>query len=143
MHPVVVINKYNIYMKKYIAEFLGTYALLFAGTGAIVINDLYGGVVTHVGVALTFGMIVMSMIYAVGEISGAHLNPAVSIAFTVAGKFPLKQLLPYCAVQLMGALAASVTLKFLFPQSSGLGATIPAGDEMQSFVLEFILTFIF
>jgi aquaporin Z len=128
-------------MKKYLAEFLGTYALVFAGTGAIVIDQQTHGSITHVGVAITFGLIVMSMIYTFGDISGAHLNPAVSIAFTVAKKFPVKELFPFIISQFAGALLASLTLKFLFPSNQFLGATIPAGSDAQSFILEFILTF--
>ena len=128
-------------MKKFIAEFLGTFALLFAGTGAIIIDQQSHGAITHVGIAITFGLVIMSMIYAFGEISGAHFNPAVSIAFTVAGRFPLSQLGPYIFSQIAGAVAASFTLKFLFPDNILLGATMPAGSEMQSFIMEFILTF--
>jgi aquaporin NIP len=128
-------------MKKYIAEFLGTYALVFAGTGAIIIDQETHGSVTHVGIATTFGLIVMSMIYALGDISGAHLNPAISIAFTAAKKFPVKELAPFIVSQLLGAIAASFTLKYLFPDNQFLGATTPAGSDLQSFILEFILTF--
>jgi len=128
-------------MKKYVAEFLGTYALVFAGTGAIVIDQQTHGGVGHAGVAITFGLIVMSMIYTFGDISGAHLNPAVSIAFVIAKKFPVKELLQFVVVQILGAICASFTLKFLFPANELLGATLPAGSDMQSFVLEFILTF--
>ena len=128
-------------MKNYIAELLGTFALVFCGTGAIIINQQAGGVITHVGIAITFGLVVMSMIYSLGNISGAHLNPAVSIAFTVAGRFSVKQLPGYIAGQLTGALLASFTLKFLFPDHLLLGATMPAGTEMQSFILELLLTF--
>jgi len=128
-------------MKKCIAEFLGTYALVFAGTGAIVIDQQTHGSITHVGVAITFGLIVMSMIYALGDISGAHLNPAVSIAFAAAKKFQVKELVPFILSQLSGAVGASFTLKYLFPDNQFLGATIPAGSDMQSFILEFILTF--
>src|SRR5476651_1125548 len=117
-------------MKKYLAEFLGTYAMVFAGTGAIVINQQNGGAITHVGIAITFGLIVMSMIYAFGGISGAHLNPAVSIAFTVAGKFSVKELLPYIISQIAGALLASLTLRYMFPDNALLGATMPSGTEM-------------
>ena len=128
-------------MKKYIAEAIGTFALVFCGTGAIIINQETNGTVSHVGIALTFGLIVMAMIYALGNISGAHLNPAVSIAFAVAKRFPAKQLLPYIASQVIGALLASLILKVLFPANQFLGATIPQGTAWQSFVLELILTF--
>ena len=128
-------------MKKYLAELLGTYALVFAGTGAIIIDQQTHGSITHVGIAITFGLVITSMIYTFGDISGAHLNPAVSIAFTIAKKFPVKELLPFIISQTSGALLASLTLKFLFPDNQFLGSTIPAGNASQSFVLEFILTF--
>lgn len=128
-------------MRKYVAELIGTFALVFCGTGAIIIDQQSGGAVTHVGVAITFGLIVMSMIYALGNISGAHLNPAVSIAFTLARRFSVKQLPGYIISQLAGGILASLTLKFLFPANVFLGATMPLGTEMQSFVLETILTF--
>lgn len=128
-------------MRKYVAEIIGTFALVFCGTGAIIINQETNGAVTHVGIAITFGFIVMSMIYALGSISGAHINPAVSIAFTIARRFPLKELLPYITSQLAGALLASIVLKLLFPDNEKLGTTIPAGSAMQSFVLELLLTF--
>jgi aquaporin NIP len=127
--------------KKIVAEFLGTYILVFCGTGAIVIDQTANGAVTHVGIAITFGLVVMSLIYAIGDISGAHMNPAVSIAFVVAGRFPVKELLPYILAQVAGAAAASGTLKLLFPDNEFLGATMPAGGEMQSLILEFLLTF--
>ncbi len=128
-------------MNKYIAELLGTFALVFCGTGAIVIDQQSGGAVTHVGVAITFGLIVMAMIYSLGNISGVHMNPAVTFAFTIAKRFPLKQVFPYIISQLIGALSASAVLRYLFPSNETLGATLPAGTEMQSFILEFILTF--
>ncbi len=129
-------------MRKYLAEVIGTFALVFCGTGAIVINQVSGGVITHAGIAATFGLIVSAMIYALGDISGAHLNPAVTIAFWVARKFPAKEILPYTMSQVLGAFIATFTLKFLFPANDTLGATLPAGSAMQSFVLELILTFI-
>lgn len=127
-------------MRRYAAELLGTYALVFAGTGAIVVNAQTGAL-GHFGVAATFGLIVLAMIYAFGDVSGAHLNPAVTIGFVVAKRFPAAQALPYIAAQLGGAVLASLTLRFLFPESVTLGATHPSGSEMQSFVLEVILTF--
>ncbi len=128
-------------MRKYIAELTGTFALVFCGTGAIIINQETNGTITHAGVAITFGLIVMAMIYALGNISGAHLNPAVSIAFVIAKRFPVKELLPYIISQLAGAVLASITLKSLFPDNEFLGATIPHGSETQSFILELFLTF--
>src|SRR5450432_1938964 len=128
-------------MRKYIAEMIGTFALVFCGTGAIIINQETGGTITHAGIAITFGLIVMAMIYALGGISGAHLNPAVSIAFAIARRFPFKQLLPYIISQCGGAIFASLVLKYLFPANQFLGATIPHGSDLQSFILEFILTF--
>ncbi len=128
-------------MRNYVAELIGTFAVVFCGTGAVVINQQSGGAITHVGIAITFGLIVMSMIYCLGNISGAHLNPAVSIAFTIAGRFSLKQLPGYIISQLSGALLASLILKFLFPANELLGATMPSGTGMQSFILELILTF--
>ncbi len=128
-------------MRRYLAEMIGTFALVFAGTGAIVVNDVTSGKITHVGVALTFGLVVMAMIYAVGDISGAHLNPAVTLGFWTAGRFPLKEVFPYLISQTAGALLASGTLRVLFAHPN-LGATLPAGPLSQSFVLETILTFL-
>ena len=129
-------------MKKYIAELIGTFALIFCGTGAIVIDQQTNGQVTHVGVAITFGLIVTALIYALGNKSGAHFNPAVTIAFSVVNLFPKKQILPYIIAQIAGALIASVALKLLFPTNQNLGATLPSGTQLQSFFLEIILTFI-
>lgn len=128
-------------MRKYTAEAIGAFALVFCGTGAIIIDQQTGGAVTHVGVAITFGFIVMSMIYALGNISGAHLNPAVTIAFAIAKKFPLRQVVPYAISQLAGAVTASLILHFMFPANEMLGGTMPSGSNIQSFMLELILTF--
>jgi len=128
-------------MKKYCAEMLGTFALVFAGTGAIVIDETSGGAVTHVGVALTFGLVVMAMIYTVGDISGAHLNPAVTLGFWAARRMPGREVLPYITSQTVAAILASGLLRLLFPGNLLLGATLPAGSDLQSFVLEMVLTF--
>ena len=127
-------------MRKLAAEFLGTFALLFAGTGAIVIDDVTGGAVSHVGVALTFGLVVLAIVYAVGDVSGAHLNPAVTLGFFAARRFPGRSVLPYVASQCAGALVASLCLRLLFPGHATLGATLPRGNDFQSFVLEVLLT---
>jgi aquaporin NIP len=127
-------------MKIYLAELFGTFALVFAGTGAIIINDVTGGAVSHVGVALTFGLVVTAMIYALGNVSGAHLNPAVTVGFWAAGRFAGRLVLPYVVSQCAGAMLASGVLRLLFPQHVMLGATMPAGSIIQSFVFEVILT---
>lgn len=129
-------------MRKYLAEIIGTFALVFCGTGAIIINQESGGVITHVGIAITFGLIVAAMIYTVGDISGAHLNPAVTLAFWFAKEFPAKEILPYILSQAIGAFLASGILHYLFPVNEILGATLPAGLPVQSFILELILTFL-
>src|SRR5260221_10143305 len=126
----------------FLAELIATAALVFAGTGAIVINDVSGGAITHAGIAATFGLIVMAMIYAFGDVSGAHLNPAVTIAFWAAGRLPGTRVLPYVIAQVCGALLASGLLRVLFPTHATLGATIPAGAWHQSFLLEVVLTFL-
>jgi aquaporin NIP len=127
-------------MKKYAAEFIGTFALVFAGTGAIVINEVSHGAITHVGIALTFGLIVLAMIYTLGDISGAHINPAVTIGFWLSRRLPGREVLPYIVSQSAGALVASGIVRLLFPDNRLLGATQPAGSALQSFVLEFLLT---
>jgi len=129
-------------IKKLLAEFFGTSGLVFAGTGAIVINGASNGAITHVGISLTFGLIVLAMIYTFGDVSGAHLNPAVTMGFAVARRFSWKETPGYIVAQLAGAFAASGLLRFLFPADDKLGATLPAGAVGQSFVLETVLTFL-
>lgn len=129
-------------IKRLIGEFIGTFALVFCGTGAIVINQESGGSITHVGISLVFGLIVMAMILSFGHISGAHINPAVTIGLYVAARFRFRNIIPYISAQLAGACVASLVLKYLFPHNEFLGATLPRGSDMQSYVLEFILTFL-
>lgn len=128
-------------MKKYISEFIGTFSMVFCGTGAMTINEVTGGEVTHVGIAITWGLIVMAMIYAFGETSGAHFNPAVTIAFAYAKKFSWKEVPRYIIAQILGAFLASFILWFLFPTSETLGSTIATVDVWRAFVLELLLTF--
>ena len=127
-------------MRRYVAEAFGTFSLVFAGTGAIVVNDVSGGVVTHAGIAITFGLIVMSMIYAVGGVSGAHINPAVTIGLWAARRFNGRDVTPYVVSQLVGAGVASGLLRLLFPEHPNLGATLPSGALWQSCLLEIVLT---
>ena len=128
--------------KKLFAEFLGTFGLVFAGTGAIVVNQVSGGAITHAGIAITFGLVVLAMIHAFGDVSGAHMNPAVTTAFALAKRFSWSEVPGYIAAQLAGAFVASGLLRWLFPADAKLGATLPAGAASQSFVLEVVLTFL-
>jgi aquaporin NIP len=139
---MVFISLCDQVMNKYLSEFIGTFALVFAGTGAIIVNDVSGGVITHAGIALVFGLIVMTMIYALGEISGAHFNPAVSFGFWVAKRLTLKELIPFVISQVLGAFIASIVWKVIFPQHPTLGSTLPnLISPVSAFVLEAILTF--
>jgi aquaporin Z len=122
------------------AELFGTFCLVFAGTGAIVVNTMTGGTVSHAGVAIVFGLVVMAMVYAVGDISGAHLNPAVTVGFWLAGRLPARRVPMYVASQMVGALLASACVRLIVGNAAHLGATLPAGGEMQSFALEVVLT---
>ncbi len=96
------------------AEVIATAILVFCGTGAVVFHQMTGGAVTHVGIGLTFGLVVLAMIYTVGEVSGAHINPAVTIAFAAAGRFPWSEVVPYIAAQVLGAVIASATIWAIF-----------------------------
>ncbi|MFB9759320.1 MIP/aquaporin family protein [Ectobacillus funiculus] len=126
--------------KKLTAEFLGTYFLVFAGPGAVVIDQITQSL-SHIGIALTFGLVVTALIYTFGHISGAHFNPAVTIGFFLYGDMNKRDAISYIIVQLLGAILASMTTLLLFGNVAKLGATLPRGTESQSFVLEFILTF--
>ena len=129
-------------MKQYSAEFLGTFWLVLGGCGSAVLAAAFPnvGIGLH-GVALAFGLTVVTMAYAVGHISGGHFNPAVTIAFSVAKLFKWAEVIPYIVAQLTGAFLASLLMKILFPSNTTLGATLPAGSELQSFILEAVLTF--
>jgi aquaporin NIP len=141
----------NIF-RKCIAEFIGTFAIVFCGCGAIGINQITNGQITHVGIGLTFGLVVMAMIYAMGHISGAHFNPAVSIAFSMVKLFPKRQLLPYISAQLCGALLASMLLQYSLgivlldidkASILDIGLTQPIGNKYAiALLFETILTFL-
>jgi MIP family channel proteins len=126
-----------------VAEGLGTFGLVFAGCGAIMIDTISHGAVTHVGVGLVFGLMITVMIYAFGHISGAHFNPAVTLAFVVARHFPVRRLVGYWTVQLLGAVLAALCLRLLLGDVASLGTTLPTGTggSWQSFGLETLLTF--
>jgi aquaporin NIP len=126
-------------MKKFIAEFVGTFAIVFCGTGAIIINQISGGSITHVGISITFGLVVMAMIYTFPH---AQFNPAVSVALATFKMQDIFSASKHIAYQLLGALTASLFLHFLFPTNETLGATLPSGSQLQSFALEIILMFL-
>jgi aquaporin NIP len=128
-------------LRKLGAEMIGTFALVFVGCGAILVDGLSGGAVTHVGIGLSFGLVIMVMIYAAGHISGAHFNPAVTLAFASVGRFPWKQVPHYVVGQLAAAVLASLTLSLVLGVDHGFGATTPAGGATQSLVLEIVLSF--
>ncbi|HEY1014052.1 MAG TPA: aquaporin [Herpetosiphonaceae bacterium] len=121
------------------AELIGTYALVTAGCGAVVVNSA-SQALTHVGVAATFGLIVMVMIAATGHLSGAHFNPAVTVAFALTRHFPWREVPAYAGGQLAGAVGGALTLRGLFGAAAGLGATVPSGSVGQSFGLEVLLS---
>ncbi len=129
--------------RELLAEFIGTFVLIFAGTGAVMVNQLSNGAVTHLGISIVFGAIVTALIYSLGHISGAHFNPAVTLAFWSSGFFRRSLVMPYIVAQILGAIAASGLLRMSLGTVGNLGATMPRnGDWMQSLILETVLTFI-
>ena len=127
-------------LHKILAEFFGTFALVLVGTGAIVINDTSSGAVTHLGISIAFGAVVTLMILVFGKISGAHINPAVTLGFWATGDFNIKLVLPYLIAQFLGGIGASLFITVLFPSHLLLGATIPTISLSSAFILEFLLT---
>ncbi|MEO1373798.1 MAG: MIP/aquaporin family protein [Cyanobacteria bacterium J06635_10] len=126
-----------------VAEGIGTFCLVFAGTGAVMVNTIDNGSVTHLGISFVFGAVVAAMIYCLGHISGAHLNPAVTLAFWTSGFFPKRLVIPYIFAQIIGAVSASAFLLIILGKIADMGATLPLnGNWLQSFVLELVLTFI-
>lgn len=124
-----------------VAEFIGTFFLVLAGTGAIVV-DAQTHAITHVGVALVFGLVVAALVYALAHVSGAHFNPAVTLGFWSAGEFLGRRVPWYIAAQVLGAVAASLVLRSLFGTVASLGATIPTGAASTAFWLEILMTFL-
>jgi len=122
------------------AEFIGTFALVFAGCGAIMV-DAKTGALGHLGVAISFGLVIMAMIYAVGHISGAHFNPAVTFAFALSRHFPWSRAIAYWCAQVLGALVAALLLRGSLGNIAHVGATLPSGSQGQSFLWELVLSF--
>jgi MIP family channel proteins len=136
-------RNYFIIPREVIAEALGTFILVFVGTGAIIVNQISQGAITHLGISIVFGSIVTALIYTLGHISGAHFNPAVTLSFWQSGFFPGKRVIPYILAQCVGAIAASLLLRSTFGIVGNLGATLPLKDNwLQSLILETVLTFI-
>lgn len=130
------------FIQKVIAEVLGTYFLIFAGCAAVVVDLDSNNAVSHAGVSIVWGLVVMVMVYSVGHISGAHFNPAVTIAFATCKRFPWKQVPAYLAAQILGSTLASGTLRLIFSGTQNhFAGTLPTGSDLQSFVLEFVITF--
>ncbi|MBD2486187.1 MIP/aquaporin family protein [Aulosira sp. FACHB-615] len=126
-----------------LAEAIGTFILVFAGTGAVMVNSISQNAVSHLGISFVFGAVVAALIYALGHLSGAHFNPAVTLAFWTSGFLPKWRVLPYILAQLGGAIAASALLVISLGKVGNLGATLPLNNNwMQALVLEFVLTFI-
>jgi len=123
-----------------LAECLGTFMLVFSGTGAIIVNDVSGGSIGHIGIALSFGLVVLAVIYTYGETSGAHINPAVTLAFWIAKRFPGTQVFPYIIAQCAGAIIASILWSVLYPIHETLGATLPTVKLLSAFFIELLLT---
>jgi MIP family channel proteins len=129
--------------RELLAEFIGTFVLIFAGNGAVMVNTLSNGAVTHLGISIVFGAVVTALIYSLGHISGAHFNPAVKLAFWSGGFFRRSMVMPYIVAQVLGAITASGLLRISLGMVGNLGATIPRnGDWLQALILETVLTFI-
>jgi aquaporin NIP len=129
-------------MRKYIAEFIGTFILIFVGIGSIVVDQHSNGTIGLIGIAICWGVAVTALIYTFGSISGAHFNPAVTITFFMLKMIKAKEILPYLLCQAAGAFIAVFALKYLFPAQEFLGETKPDGHPMRSFLLEIIISFI-
>jgi MIP family channel proteins len=126
-----------------VAESIGTFIMVFIGTGAVMVNQISQGAITHLGISCVFGAVVAALIYSLGHVSGAHINPAVTLAFWVGGFFPGSLVLPYIVAQCLGAIAASAMLRLSFGMVAQLGATVPLQDNwLQSLILEMVITFI-
>jgi MIP family channel proteins len=137
------LKQISLHRYETLAEAIGTFILVFAGTGAVMVNEISKGAITHVGISFVFGAIVAALIYAMGHLSGAHFNPAVTLAFWTSGFFPKHRVLPYIIAQSLGAIAASALLIMSLGRVANLGATLPLnGNWLQSLVLETVLTFI-
>jgi MIP family channel proteins len=129
----------QLLLRALVAEAIGTFALVFAGAGAIMV-DAKTHALGHVGVAITFGLVIMAMIYAVGHVSGAHFNAAVTFAFALTRHFPWSRAALYWVAQFTGALLAALALRASLGNVAHVGATLPSGSQGQSFFFELVMT---
>jgi aquaporin NIP len=129
-------------LRRAAAEFIGTFTLVFLGTGAIVVDSISGGEIGNVGVGIVFGLTVAAVIYAIGHISGAHINPAVTLSFALVRHFPWRDVPMYWTVQIAGGVVASLSLRAMFGLVADMGATLPQGPAVQSLGLEIVLSFV-
>ena len=127
---------------RYLAEGIGSFALVFAGCAAIIVNDIYPDTLGHIGVSLVFGMIVMAMIYSLGNVSGAHINPAVTLGFFFAGRLERHLITPYILSQISGAILAALVLRLIFPEHETLGSTLATVPVGRAFLIEVVLSFL-
>ena len=135
-------HHWRVHLPRYTGELVGTFTLVFVAAGVVVANAAAGGVITHVGVAIATGLVVTAMVYSLDHLTGAHFNPAVSLAFAAGRHFPLRDLLPYWLAQLLGAVLASLVVRVLWGNVANLGANLPGLDDGRALLLEALLTFI-
>lgn len=126
--------------KSSLAEAVGTFILVFIGCGAILVNESSGGALGHAGIAMTFGLTVMTVIFAIGHVSGAHINPAVTIALLMIKRVSLTKTMCYCVAQIIGAVLAAIALKYTVATGDNLGVTMPVGSTTQAFLMEMVMT---
>lgn len=138
---LAVVKQMNNLLKHSFAELLGTFIMVFFGTGAMIVNELNGNIITHLGVAIAWGLVVAALIYSIGNKSGAHINPAVTLSFLLDKRISFKKSGYYIVAQFCGAILASFVLKFMFPEAIKLGETVPVNSWQQAFVMEFVLSF--
>ncbi len=132
---------WRLHLPRYVGELVGTCLLVFVATGVVVANTAAGGAITHAGIAIATGLVVTAMVYSLGHLTGAHFNPAVSLAFAVGRHFPVRDLVPYWLAQLLGAILASLVVRALWGDVAGLGATLPGLSDGRALLLEALLTF--
>ncbi len=133
---------YFLKMKKYIAEFIGTFILVFFGTGSVIVNEQYNNALDLIGISFAFGIVIVAIIYSLGSISGAHINPAVTMTLLIGKLIDKKDALFYMIAQFSGAIIASLLLHSIFPNNLELGATNPSGSIVQTFVVELVSSFV-